>query len=170
LGVKKRGGHFVRPGQIIMRQSGVKFKCGIGVGMGRDHTVFAKAWGRVAFTKYARPWKSSLRKRWRHFIHVHPVDTSGEEVWLWTRRMEAGYLEASHLKKHGIKRMSRDRMLRMIATQRFKDKGCEGKIDDYPGGWKELLREAPVSLPEKLPIIGDRYMQDERKNPFIRTY
>lgn len=170
LGIKKLGGHFVRPGQILMRQSGLKFKCGIGVGMGKDHTIYAKAWGRVKYTKYARPWKSSLSQRWRKFIHVHPADTSGEEVFEWTRRMEAGYLEACHLKKHKMKRMSKDRMLRMIATQRFHEKKCTGKVDDYPGGWKELLREAPVYLPDKMPIIGQRYTQPEIKAPNVRTY
>lgn len=49
LGVKKFGGEFVIPGNIIVRQRGTKFHPGEGVGMGRDYTIFAKAEGVVVF-------------------------------------------------------------------------------------------------------------------------
>ncbi len=51
LGVKKYGGEFVIPGNIIVRQRGTKFHPGSNVGIGRDHTLFALSEGRVAFTR-----------------------------------------------------------------------------------------------------------------------
>ena len=49
LGVKKFGGEVVLAGNIIVRQRGTKFYPGSGVGIGKDHTLFALTAGRVAF-------------------------------------------------------------------------------------------------------------------------
>jgi large subunit ribosomal protein L27 len=49
LGVKKYGGEAVIPGNIIIRQRGTKYYPGAGVGMGKDHTLYALEAGRVAF-------------------------------------------------------------------------------------------------------------------------
>src|ERR1700757_790095 len=49
LGVKKFGGEIVVPGNIIVRQRGTKYHPGEHVGMGRDHTIFAKVEGAVKF-------------------------------------------------------------------------------------------------------------------------
>ena len=49
LGVKLYGGQVVRAGNIIVRQRGTQFRAGENVGMGRDHTLFAKADGRIEF-------------------------------------------------------------------------------------------------------------------------
>ncbi len=49
LGLKKSGGQAVIVGQIILRQRGAKYKVGKGVGMGRDHTIFAMQDGVVEF-------------------------------------------------------------------------------------------------------------------------
>jgi large subunit ribosomal protein L27 len=49
LGVKRYGGEQVVPGNIIVRQRGTHFHPGENVGLGRDHTLFAKAAGRVVF-------------------------------------------------------------------------------------------------------------------------
>ncbi len=49
LGVKKFGGEYVIPGNIIVRQRGTKFHPGENVGMGRDHTIFATIEGHVVF-------------------------------------------------------------------------------------------------------------------------
>ncbi len=49
LGIKKYGGQAVEAGNIIVRQRGTKFHPGENVGMGRDHTLFAMAAGRVDF-------------------------------------------------------------------------------------------------------------------------
>jgi large subunit ribosomal protein L27 len=47
--VKKFGGESVIGGNIIVRQRGTKYYPGAGVGMGKDHTLFALTDGRVAF-------------------------------------------------------------------------------------------------------------------------
>ena len=49
LGVKKYGGEEVIPGNIIIRQRGTKWNPGSNVGMGKDHTIFAKVEGNVEF-------------------------------------------------------------------------------------------------------------------------
>jgi large subunit ribosomal protein L27 len=49
LGVKKFGGQEVIGGNIIIRQRGTKVYPGVNVGMGKDHTLFALAEGRVRF-------------------------------------------------------------------------------------------------------------------------
>ncbi len=49
LGVKCFGGQQVTAGNIILRQRGTKFHPGENVGLGRDHTIFAKADGVVKF-------------------------------------------------------------------------------------------------------------------------
>ena len=51
LGVKKYGGEAVVPGNIIVRQRGTRLHPGAHVGMGKDHTLFATAPGRVAFRR-----------------------------------------------------------------------------------------------------------------------
>ena len=49
LGIKKFGGEAVIPGNIIVRQRGTKWHPGDNVGMGKDHTIFAKVAGSVEF-------------------------------------------------------------------------------------------------------------------------
>ncbi|WP_251360084.1 50S ribosomal protein L27 [Kangiella sp. TOML190] len=49
LGVKRYGGEEVTAGSIIVRQRGTRFHAGANVGIGRDHTLFAKADGKVKF-------------------------------------------------------------------------------------------------------------------------
>ena len=66
LGVKLFGGQVARAGNIIVRQRGTKFHPGVNVGCGKDHTLFAKADGRVTFTVRG-PKK-------RKFIDVLPVE------------------------------------------------------------------------------------------------
>lgn len=61
LGVKKSGGQKVIPGNIIVRQRGTKFHPAEGVGMGRDHTIFATVEGQVEF---------SIGRNGRKFISV----------------------------------------------------------------------------------------------------
>ncbi len=51
LGVKKSGGSRVVPGNIIIRQRGTAVHPGANVGMGKDHTLFAKIAGIVKFKK-----------------------------------------------------------------------------------------------------------------------
>lgn len=49
LGVKIYGGQTIKIGQIIVRQRGTKVKAGRGVGVGKDHTLFALIDGAVKF-------------------------------------------------------------------------------------------------------------------------
>ena len=62
LGVKKFGGEIVISGNIIVRQRGTKFRPGNNVGIGKDHTLFAKSNGKVSFKK----------TRTRTFVSVIP--------------------------------------------------------------------------------------------------
>ena len=49
LGVKVFGGQAIPAGSIIVRQRGTRFHAGDNVGMGKDHTLFAKSVGKVKF-------------------------------------------------------------------------------------------------------------------------
>jgi large subunit ribosomal protein L27 len=64
LGVKLFGGEAVSGGNVIVRQRGTKFYAGENVGMGKDHTLFALADGRVAF-------KTGFKRR--TFVSVVPA-------------------------------------------------------------------------------------------------
>ena len=67
LGVKKFGGEAVLAGNIIVRQRGTKWYPGAGVGMGKDHTLFALTDGSVAFRD---------GKLGRKYVHVMPISES----------------------------------------------------------------------------------------------
>jgi large subunit ribosomal protein L27 len=69
LGVKKFGSQEVVPGNIIVRQRGTKFYAGVGVGMGKDHTLFALTEGRVRF---------HLGKLGRKYVSVDMVAQAAE--------------------------------------------------------------------------------------------
>jgi large subunit ribosomal protein L27 len=64
LGVKKFGGESVLAGNIIVRQRGTRWYPGSNVGCGKDHTLFALATGRVAF---------SDGKLGRKYVHVEAM-------------------------------------------------------------------------------------------------
>ncbi|MBD3609199.1 MAG: 50S ribosomal protein L27 [Gammaproteobacteria bacterium] len=49
LGVKRYGGEAVLAGNILIRQRGTKVHPGVNVGCGKDHTLYAKADGKVVF-------------------------------------------------------------------------------------------------------------------------
>ncbi|MFK8067834.1 MAG: 50S ribosomal protein L27 [Gammaproteobacteria bacterium] len=49
LGVKRYGGEMVKAGNILIRQRGTRVHPGVNVGIGRDHTIFAKEDGTVKF-------------------------------------------------------------------------------------------------------------------------
>jgi large subunit ribosomal protein L27 len=69
LGVKLFGGQAAIPGNIIVRQRGTEWFPGAGVGMGRDHTIFAVVEGKVTFKKGFKG---------RTFISVLPVAEAAE--------------------------------------------------------------------------------------------
>ncbi|MGD8347438.1 MAG: 50S ribosomal protein L27 [Lysobacterales bacterium] len=55
LGVKRYGGESVLAGNIIVRQRGTRFHAGENVGVGKDHTLFALADGKVKFESRGLP-------------------------------------------------------------------------------------------------------------------
>jgi len=71
LGVKAYGGELVIPGNIIARQRGTKWHPGVNVGMGTDHTLFAKAAGRVEFR---------AKTGGRTYVNVVPADMPAAEA------------------------------------------------------------------------------------------
>jgi len=60
LGVKAFGGQFVKAGSIIIRQRGTKVHAGDNVGLGKDHTLFAKADGYVKFETKGRIFRKQV--------------------------------------------------------------------------------------------------------------
>jgi len=65
LGVKRADGQFVRAGTIVVRQRGTEFWVGQNVGIGKDHTIYAKIDGVVRFEPVTR-----TKRR----ISVYPPD------------------------------------------------------------------------------------------------
>jgi large subunit ribosomal protein L27 len=64
LGLKRGGGEVVLAGNILVRQRGTKYHPGTNVGMGRDHTLFARVEGKVTFDRRAND---------RTFVSIVPV-------------------------------------------------------------------------------------------------
>jgi large subunit ribosomal protein L27 len=69
LGVKKFGGERVLAGNILIRQRGTKWRPGPGVGLGRDHTIFATTDGTVAYRTKANG---------RTYVSVNPAMEAAE--------------------------------------------------------------------------------------------
>lgn len=69
LGVKKFGGEAVIPGNIILRQRGTQWHPGAGVGIGKDHTIYAVVEGHVTFAKGLKG---------RTFVSVLPTAEAAE--------------------------------------------------------------------------------------------
>jgi large subunit ribosomal protein L27 len=69
LGVKRFGGERVTAGNIIVRQRGTKWRPGTGVGLGRDHTIFALVDGVVAYRTKAQG---------RTYVSVNPSVEAAE--------------------------------------------------------------------------------------------
>jgi len=65
LGVKRFGGQVVAAGNIIVRQRGTQFHAGENVGIGKDHTLFAKTDGAVEFAI-----KGAARRK---YVNIRPV-------------------------------------------------------------------------------------------------
>ena len=65
LGVKRFGDQTVVAGNIIVRQRGTRFNAGEGIGMGRDHTLFAKIDGKVKFAVKG--------PKNRKFVSIEPI-------------------------------------------------------------------------------------------------
>ncbi|MEN3793544.1 50S ribosomal protein L27 [Fulvimarina sp. MAC3] len=69
LGVKKFGDELVIAGNILVRQRGTRWHPGVNVGIGKDHTLFAKADGKVVFQKKANK---------RTYISILPAAAAAE--------------------------------------------------------------------------------------------
>lgn len=69
LGVKKFGGEAVIAGNILVRQRGTKFWPGANVGIGVDHTLFAKSDGKVSF---------ETKRNNRTYVSVNPMMAAAE--------------------------------------------------------------------------------------------
>jgi len=67
LGVKKFGGESVIAGNILVRQRGTKWHPGTGVGLGKDHTIFALVDGTVSFASRANN---------KTFVSVNPIENT----------------------------------------------------------------------------------------------
>ncbi|QEL65807.1 large subunit ribosomal protein L27 [Oryzomicrobium terrae] len=65
LGVKRYGGQVVLAGNILVRQRGTQFHAGEGVGVGKDHTLFALVDGKVQF--------SVKGEKQRRFVSIVPA-------------------------------------------------------------------------------------------------
>ena len=70
LGIKKFGGELVIPGNILCRQRGTKWHAGRNVGMGNNHTLFAKVEGHV---------KYETKRGGRVFVSVDPTAAEAAE-------------------------------------------------------------------------------------------
>jgi len=71
LGVKRSDGEFVLSGTIVVRQRGTQFWVGNNVGIGKDHTIYAKVDGLVKFEPISRN---------KRRISVYPIDTAPAPV------------------------------------------------------------------------------------------
>lgn len=71
LGVKRSGGQFVNAGEILVRQRGTRLHAGDGVGLGRDHTLFAKLTGLVKFVVKG--------PKNRKYVTIDPVEVVSQE-------------------------------------------------------------------------------------------
>ena len=63
--MKRFAGQFVKAGEILVRQRGTLFHPGENVGLGNDHTLYAKASGKVQFKRKARA---------RRYVSVEPAE------------------------------------------------------------------------------------------------
>ena len=66
LGVKRFAGQKVNPGTILIRQRGTSFYPGIGVGMGRDFTIYSRTQGEVQFERLSKK---------RQKVSVYPISS-----------------------------------------------------------------------------------------------
>lgn len=94
LGVKKFGGEFVLAGNILVRQRGTQFHPGLGVGLGKDHTLFAKRHGVVEF---------ETKRNNRKYIHVQPIAELEEAMENAVKAAQEEVVEAPKAAKKEVK-------------------------------------------------------------------
>ena len=91
LGVKIYGGQAIEAGNIIIRQRGTQFHPGVGVGLGRDHTLFALVDGKVEFSTQGPEERAHGQRRPGLIARDHGLRRPrlGGAFRLWWGRAEA---------------------------------------------------------------------------------
>lgn len=74
LGVKRADGATVKAGEILVRQRGTKIEAGSNVLVGKDHTLFARTSGRVAFTTKRKTRYNGAQVK-KSFVTVAPLES-----------------------------------------------------------------------------------------------
>lgn len=100
LGIKKFGGEFVIPGNIIVRQRGTRFHAGENVKIGRDHTLFATAEGFVSF-KRLTGFKRHLKQ-----VNVLPEQTKASQKPKTQKKEVVEVAASKATKKPAVKKTS----------------------------------------------------------------
>ncbi|NNC95724.1 MAG: 50S ribosomal protein L27 [Chitinophagales bacterium] len=120
LGVKLFGGQIAIPGNIIIRQRGTKYHPGEGVGIGKDHTIFAMVEGMVSFRR---------RRNDRLYVSVIPSD------------MDVAVKEAPE--KARAKKVTEDKPKETKEAKKEKTAPVEEKVEKKEAPKKEAKKEAP---------------------------
>lgn len=123
LGVKLYGGQTAIPGNIIVRQRGTKFHPGIGVGMGKDYTIFSLVEGRVTFTK---------KRKNRTYVNVL---TQEEMQWMLEKRKDE---ESVQKLKAEVKAAPKSN------GNKAEAKAAPAEKKDAPAKKEETKKEAPA--------------------------
>ncbi|GAB5355036.1 hypothetical protein AAMO2058_000171400 [Amorphochlora amoebiformis] len=125
LGVKKFGGKYVYPGNILVRQRGTKFHPGIGVGMGKDHTLYALVPGKVKFSRIMRPSVKVFKKKGRKFVNVLPP---GDEYYDFPKEIvEDMYDARKRIEKWKLEWKAKSRTEREQAAKEKREATAESK-------------------------------------------
>lgn len=136
LGVKLTDGELVFPGMVIVRQRGTKFHPGYNVGMGRDHTLFAKAPGFLLFGEE----KTAYGKD-RRVVSVRPVNDD------WTNGYKS-LADALIQRRAQIKRSMLDTSVPREPAMHYPLTVQQGKLS-----WRGP-RQLPVALqPSSTPAV-----------------
>jgi large subunit ribosomal protein L27 len=80
LGVKLLHNQYAKAGSILVRQRGQKYKAGDNVGIGKDHTLFAKQEGLIRYEKIRLNYGTSSKKRIRSVVHVDTPQVDTQKV------------------------------------------------------------------------------------------
>lgn len=173
MGLKKSGGQFVKPFEVLMKQRGNKLHAGINVVCGKDYTLHSLCDGHVTFSRNLRPGR--LRRRTRTFISVEPLGSNGNEVKRWHLAQTKAYLQVLKRKMQEWKTKKKyervpERLKKMAKAKLIED-GGDGKLR---GDWKAILRTNPRS-PAKIAALeaqaniltrpGQQELKLRRTNP-----
>ncbi|HAB89130.1 MAG TPA: 50S ribosomal protein L27 [Bacteroidetes bacterium] len=142
LGVKKFGGEFVLAGNILVRQRGTQFHPGLGVGLGRDHTLFAKRHGVVEF---------ETKRNNRKYIHVQPVAELEEAMDKAVKAAQEEVVEAPKAAKKATKKS--EPKAEAPKTVKKEEKNAKPKADDSADDLTTLAGVGP-KMADKMNAAG----------------